>query len=167
MDRNELFDCFFNFSQEVIFPQFEDENALALYSKGGWEGWAQVEIARYLLKNAVEVDREKNVEGARIDLHINDEWYVELKCQSIENSERLLPGVAKDIVKLDSIEGANKAVVFWALGEIGTDEEVAAMLHDLVFSINESNWDPSELHSLFISSWAKLFIVYLGTANEG
>lgn len=118
MDINELVTRFENFSQTVIAPQFEQHTSL--YSKGGWEGWAQVEAAKHFMTKGIPVERELNINGKRIDLFINQEWFVELKCQSIDNSANLIPGVIKDMIKLQETNKPNpKAVIFWTLGDIG------------------------------------------------
>lgn len=152
MDINELVTRFENFSQTVIAPQFEQHTSL--YSKGGWEGWAQVEAAKYFMNQSILVDRELNVDGKRIDLLINNEWYVELKCQSIDNSQNLIPGVIKDIIKLQRIDQFHnpKAVIFWTLGDIGDVKgNIQAILNKTYNSI--------ELH--LNGGWATLHVYAL------
>lgn len=157
MEINELVSLFENFSQTVIDPQFEQHTSL--YSKGGWEGWAQVEAAKYFMNKGIPVDRELNVDGKRIDLLINKEWFVELKCHSIENSQNLIPGVIKDMIKL---QGTNqprnpKAVIFWTLGDIGdVNGNIQAIL----------NKTPANITYNFIEfrlkgGWAKLHVYAL------
>lgn len=152
MDINELVTRFENFSQTVIARQFEQHTSL--YSKGGWEGWAQVEAAKYFMNQGIPVDRELNVDGKRIDLLINKEWYVELKCQSIDNSPNLIPGVIKDIIKLQRIDQFHnpKAVIFWTLGDIGDVKgNIQAILNKTYNSI--------ELH--LNGGWATLHVYAL------
>lgn len=152
MDINELVTRFENFSQTVIAPQFEQHTSL--YSKGGWEGWAQVEAAKYFMNQGILVDRELNVDGKRIDLLINNEWFVELKCQSIDNSQNLIPGVIKDIIKLQRIDQFHnpKAVIFWTLGDIGDVKgNIQAILNKTYNSI--------ELH--LNGGWATLHVYAL------
>ncbi|MGB1586890.1 MAG: hypothetical protein ACPHID_07595 [Thermoplasmatota archaeon] len=77
---------------------------------GGWEAWAQAEIAAWLLyaDHANETLREQRVyaNDQRADLLVNptsngaDMIVIELKCQSLPNWRAFVPGLQEDYNKL-------------------------------------------------------------------
>lgn len=81
--------------------------------KGGWEAWVQAEVAAYLLhqNSAYDVLREQPIyQNGRqsVDWLLNDSSMsvvnkiaIELKCQSLGNSQAFIQGVQHDIVKLN------------------------------------------------------------------
>lgn len=159
MNINELVYMFDDFSQNIIAPNCN--NYSALYSKGGWEGWAQVEAAKYFATQGIPIDRELNVKGKRIDLYIAQEWLVELKCQSIQNSEKLIPGVVKDMIKLEEIchPKTQKAVIFWAQGDIGDIEDVNCAIQEELNTLES----PITYECLKIDlpgGWSSIYYIY-------
>lgn len=79
-------------------------------SKGGWEGWLQCELWRYLSINQREtVEREVAYPGsrARCDLVANDNGvplWVEIKCYGAfreGDGDAFLDGIGADVGKLD------------------------------------------------------------------
>lgn len=82
-------------------------HALPFFSKGGWEGWTQVELAMYFTSYGYDVTREVpcyNGSYLRADLVFNrtinqkEEIVVELKCQSVYTPITEL--ISKDVQKL-------------------------------------------------------------------
>lgn len=83
--------------------------------EGGWEAWAQAEIAAYI--NGVDptysVEREALAygDGRRADLLLNkgaslqsQDWIVvELKCQSIPSARNFVSGLNSDYYKLQEV----------------------------------------------------------------
>jgi len=79
---------------------------------GGWEAWAQAEIAGYINANVEDswIEREARVypDGGRADLLVNnpfenpaaDEIVVELKCESLRNWAGFVDGLRYDTWKL-------------------------------------------------------------------
>lgn len=103
---------------QQITPVFE--TSPATYTQGGWEGWVQVELTKYLYNNypKIEVCREFPLYGnsKRVDLFINKSLAVEIKCQSIYNGEKILEGVEKDCEKMQSLNGnVEKIVIFFLI----------------------------------------------------
>lgn len=80
--------------------------------KGGWEGWAQVDLTAYILSlnSTFDILREQRIYTAprkKTDLLLNGDLGpvaqipVEIKTESAENVAGFLPGVIKDLNKLD------------------------------------------------------------------
>ena len=94
-----------------------DSNFMPYFSKGGWEGWLQVEWAMYLNSQDYDVLREEPIynNNQRADLVINkniprgdnqvfNNIAIEIKCQSIYNSQdQFLESVKSDINKLEEL----------------------------------------------------------------
>ena len=79
---------------------------LAYQMKGGWEGWAQVELAIALPANGVPVLREQTIYGnapaRRVDLVINGALGVELKCATADLPD-VFGKVSEDLDKLTEL----------------------------------------------------------------
>lgn len=80
-------------------------------TKGGWEGWAQCDLAIMLLNknHTYEVERETTsvyTRGDRPDFVINnsrsgnERMVVELKCESYHNYENFIKGLEVDLAQL-------------------------------------------------------------------
>lgn len=125
-------------------------------TKGGWEGWAQCELTRYLYNklgsNNINLYRESNqpflssqppITNLRSDFYIeflNNAPYVpitmELKCESIY--QEALPGnslsarMYKDMLKLAQVRPPNTAPQdMYALGVTCSHEAAAKVLQEM------------------------------------
>lgn len=82
--------------------------------QGGWEAWAQAEIAGYIneIDASTSIIREARVynEGRRADFLLNQattnqysqQVVVEMKCESLHNQGAFISGVNKDVAKVQT-----------------------------------------------------------------
>ncbi|KIK65913.1 hypothetical protein GYMLUDRAFT_239592 [Collybiopsis luxurians FD-317 M1] len=114
--------------------------------KGGWEGWAQVELALYLNSQPHQkADREGAYEGSgqRWDLRTQPTKtgdtarttnFIELKCQrSSETIASLVTRVQKDVNKMTDGQFEVHSYVAWVIAFASPGEESVAGLEQLEF----------------------------------
>lgn len=92
-------------------------NVQPYYSKGGWEGWVQVELAMWLTSRGYNVIRENRIYDYnyyRADLIINENVnpnnliVIEIKCQSVLSTEKhVIEGFCNDVNRLESLIANN------------------------------------------------------------
>ena len=127
----------------------------AYYQKGGWEGWAQVEIA-YLVQDKyanVTIDREVNVYAGtqkENDFVITDKYdatkpkqVIELKCErGTQNATQFRQSFVDDIIKINTlpIGVAYKPAKAYAVAISCTDAS-----YKLLF---ETEWEGNTVHRI-------------------
>ncbi|WP_372784960.1 hypothetical protein [Phenylobacterium sp.] len=110
---------------------------------GGWEAWAQAEIAGHINRHVAEafIDREPPVylDGSRADLLINNPFQndaselivVEMKCESLRNWRAFVDGLRYDAWKLQGAMrmglGASKKMVIGLFFSPESEEQLAEL----------------------------------------
>lgn len=107
---------------EMVCKQRMPEDIIPYIPAGGWEGWMQVELSMFCLRNQIDVKREQIIykdETSKVDLLFNDSIIpfnanttndnrmriaIEIKCQSIYyNQQEFANLVERDINKLKKL----------------------------------------------------------------
>ena len=120
-----------------------DRTRLVWPLAGGWEAWAQAEIAGHINMRVAEsfVDREPPVylDGSRADLLINNPFQngaadlivVEIKCESLRNWRSFVDGLRYDAWKLSGAMrmglGASRKVVLGLFFSPESEEQLAEL----------------------------------------
>ncbi|WP_026701769.1 hypothetical protein [Salibacterium aidingense] len=119
-----------------------DKMEILYQFKGGWEIWAQCEIALFLYNKFtfhynIPAPREEKVygNGQRCDLYIpfseNQKMIMELKCFSIQNEQNFFKNLRNDYLKLSRLPRRHTNDLKISIG--------------LFPPVNETKWDPDEM----------------------
>ncbi|KAF9064821.1 hypothetical protein BDP27DRAFT_1425482 [Rhodocollybia butyracea] len=144
-------------------PIMKKKIGTAYQLKGGWEGWAQVEIAIFLQEKlrdkGFEVTREDRVyedASKRSDITVHQKTagkvtILELKCESLRNKGKFDKGVAKDVAKIGNkiasaySEEAKESTI-WSVAIGTTGENIKKKLEGKPAVIEFKTEDESEMN---------------------
>jgi len=97
-------------------------------TKGGWEGWAQVEICSRIVAtdSRYQIEREQHPYGAsrkasdfflNVNCPVSQQVIIELKCQSFQNYANFGAGLQADVEKLtNEVDPQYRGATLLAMG---------------------------------------------------